>query len=125
MKDSQPRPHETWREGSQAHDCVGSNIYVHTRNQQVMRVVPRDNEQINENWISDRDRFSYTSMYDESRLVKPLQRINGRLKEIDWETAINLAFEKLQAGANQNGNLAALINPQSTLEEHYLLQKMI
>ncbi len=120
------RPWELTQHSSvAAHDCVGSNIYVHTRNQQVMRVVPRDNEQINENWISDRDRFSYTSMYDESRLVKPLQRINGRLKEIDWETAINLAFEKLQAGANQNGNLAALINPQSTLEEHYLLQKMM
>lgn len=108
-----------------AHDCVGSNIYVHTRNQKVMRVVPRDNEQINEAWISDRDRFSYTSVNHESRLLTPKVRENGKLKEIDWETAINLAVEKLQAAANQKGDLAGLISPQCTLEEHYLFQKLI
>ncbi|MCK4707594.1 MAG: NADH-quinone oxidoreductase subunit G, partial [Gammaproteobacteria bacterium] len=108
-----------------AHDCVGSNIYVHTRNQQVMRVVPRDNEQINEAWIADRDRFSYTSVNHESRVLTPQVRENGKLKDIDWETAINLAVEKLQAAANQQGNLAGLISPQCTLEEHYLLQKLI
>ena len=108
-----------------AHDCVGSNIYVHTRNQQVMRVVPRDNEQINEAWISDRDRFSYTSLNHEARLLTPKVRENGKLKDIDWETAINLAVEKLQAAANQKGDLAGLISPQCTLEEHYLFQKLI
>ncbi len=108
-----------------AHDCVGSNIYVHTRNQKVMRVVPRDNEQINEAWISDRDRFSYTSVNHESRLLSPQIREDGKLKNIDWETAINLAVEKLQMAANQQGNLAGLISPQCTLEEHYLFQKLI
>ena len=108
-----------------AHDCVGSNIYVHTRNQQVMRVVPRDNEQINEAWIADRDRFSYTSLTAPTRLLKPMLREKGKLKEIDWETAINMALEKLQAAANQKGDLAALISPQCTLEEHYLLQKLV
>lgn len=108
-----------------AHDCVGSNIYVHTRNQQVMRVVPRDNESINEAWISDRDRFSYTAVNHESRQLNPQVRENGKLKDIDWETAINLAVEKLQAAANQNGNLAGLISPGCTLEEQYLLQKLI
>ncbi len=108
-----------------AHDCVGSNLYVHTRNQQVMRVVPRDNEQINEAWISDRDRFSYCSINHESRLLTPKVRENGKLKDINWESAINLAIEKLQAAANQKGDLAGLISPQCTLEEHYLFQKLI
>jgi NADH-quinone oxidoreductase subunit G len=108
-----------------AHDCVGSNLYVHTRNQQVMRVVPRDNEQINEAWISDRDRFSYTSVNSDNRLLTPKVRENGKLKDIDWESAINLAVEKLQTAANQQGNLAGLISPQCTLEEHYLFQKLI
>ncbi len=108
-----------------AHDCVGSNIYVHTRNQQIIRVVPRDNEQINEAWISDRDRYSYTAVYSDSRRLKPMLRENGKLKEIDWESAINLAVEKMQAAANQKGDIAALISPQCTLEEHYLLQKLM
>jgi NADH-quinone oxidoreductase subunit G len=108
-----------------AHDCVGSSIYVHSRNQQVMRVVPKDNEQINESWISDRDRFSYTALQHESRITSPMLREKGKLKEIDWETAINLAIEKLQAAANQNGNLAGLISPQCTLEELYLFQKLL
>lgn len=120
------RPWELLQHASiAAHDCVGSNIYVHTRNQQVMRVVPRDNEQINEAWISDRDRFSYSSVRHESRLQSPLSRQDGKLKEVDWETALNLVVEKLQAAANQNGNLAGLISPQCTLEEHYLFQKLL
>ncbi len=108
-----------------AHDCVGSNIYVHTRNMEVMRVVPRDNEQINESWIADRDRFSYSAVNNANRIRQPLIRENGKLKETDWDTALAVAVEQLQAAANENGNLAALISPQSTLEEHYLLQKLI
>ena len=120
------RPWELIQHASvSAHDCVGTNIYVHTRNQQVMRVVPRDNEQINESWIADRDRFSYSAMAQQSRLLTPMLRENGKLKAIDWEQAINLALEKLQAAANQQGNLAGLISPQCTLEEHYLFQKLI
>lgn len=108
-----------------AHDCVGSNIYVHTRNQKVMRVVPRDNEAINESWISDRDRFSYSSVNSATRLLTPKIRKDGKLVDTDWETALNLAIEKLQAAANQKGNLAALVSPQCTLEEQYLLQKLV
>jgi len=109
-----------------AHDCIGSNLYVHTRNNKVMRVIPRENESINESWISDRDRFSYTALSSESRIKMPLLRVNGQLKEVDWETAVNVATEKLSAAANLNGNqIAALVNPQSTLEEHFLLQKLL
>jgi len=108
-----------------AHDCVGSNLYVHTRGNQVMRVVPRDNEAINEAWISDRDRFSYSALKNPARLQRPKIRSNGKLVDTEWETAINLAVEKLQAAANQQGDLAALVSPQCTLEEHYLLQKLV
>ena len=120
------RPWELLQHASiSAHDCLGSNIYVHTRGQRVMRVVPRDNEAINEAWIADRDRFSYSALNSEARLLTPMLRENGKLKAIDWESAINLALEKMQAAANQNGDLAALIHPQCTLEEHYLLQKLL
>jgi len=120
------RPWELVQHASIApHDCVGSNIYVHTRGQQVMRVVPRDNETVNESWISDRDRFSYSAVNAETRVLKPQIRKNGKLVESDWETAINLAVEKLQAAANQQGDVAALVSPQCTLEEHYLLQKLM
>jgi NADH-quinone oxidoreductase subunit G len=120
------RPWELIQHASvSAHDCVGSNIYVHTRNQKVMRVVPRENESINESWISDRDRFSYTAVNQETRQLIPQVRENGKLKAIDWETAINLAVEKLQAAANQSGNLAGLISAHCTVEEHYLFQKLL
>ena len=108
-----------------AHDCVGSNLYVHTRDQKVMRVVPRENEQINESWISDRDRFSYMAVNSAKRALKPMLRENGKLVETDWETAINLAVEKLQAAANQKGNIAGLVSPQATLEEQFLMQKLL
>lgn len=109
-----------------AHDCIGSNLYVHTRNNKVIRVVPRENESINESWISDRDRFSYTALSSESRIQLPMLRQNGQLKEVDWETAINAATEKLSVAANNDGNqIAALVSPQSTLEEQFLAQKLL
>jgi NADH-quinone oxidoreductase subunit G len=109
-----------------AHDCIGSNLYVHTRNNKVIRVAPRENESINESWISDRDRFSYTGLSSASRVRLPLIRQNGTLTEVDWETAINIAVEKLSAAANNDGNqIAALVSPQATLEEQFLSQKLL
>jgi len=120
------RPWElTQHVGVSAHDCVGSNTYVHTRGSDVIRVVPRENELINESWISDRDRFSYTALKSEKRHLQPMMRIDGKLQPVDWETAITAATEKLSAAANQGGDIAALINPQATLEEHYLAQKLV
>ncbi len=121
------RPWELTQHASiAAHDCVGSNTYVHTRGNEVIRVVPRENESINESWISDRDRFSYTGLSSDQRVLEPMMRVNGKLKAVDWETAIQAATDKLSAAANQNtDNIAALISPQSTLEEQYLLQKLI
>ncbi len=104
-----------------AHDCVGSNTWVHTISNRVIRVVPRENEAINESWISDRDRFSYTANASPQRLSQPLMREKGELKPVDWETALNAAAEMLeQAGSN----LATLVSPQATLEEQFLAQKL-
>lgn len=110
-----------------AHDCIGTNINVHTRNGKVMRVVPRENVEVNETWISDRDRYSYEGLYHHDRLSKPLIRVNGHLQETDWQTA----FERASAGINQviqahgADAIGALASPNSTVEEFYLLQKLI
>ena len=105
-----------------AHDCVGSNCFVHTRARDVIRVVPRENEAINESWISDRDRFSYTALKIPERLTRPMLREQGELKPVDWETALNEAVGQL---ADSGGSIAALMSPQATLEEHYLAQKLL
>ncbi|MFV2031903.1 MAG: NADH-quinone oxidoreductase subunit NuoG [Gammaproteobacteria bacterium] len=121
------RPWElTQHPGIAAHDCIGSNIYIHTRDNRVIRVVPRENESINESWISDRDRFSYTALSDESRIESPMMRVKGKLQPVDWETAINNAVKKLSAAASKDvSQIAALVSPQATLEEHFLLQKLL
>ena len=121
------RPWELTQHPSVApHDCVGSNIYVHTRGNDLIRVVPRENESINESWISDRDRFSYTAVKSPARITSPMLRENGVLKSVDWETAISAACEKLSDTANHDAaQIAALISPQATLEEHFLAQKVL
>ncbi len=110
------------------HDCVGANLNVQVRRNQVMRVLPRENEDVNEVWISDRDRFSYDAVNNrETRLLRPMIRSNGQWQETDWRTALEFAAGGLRKivgghGADQLGALAA---PQSTVEELYLLQKLV
>lgn len=109
-----------------AHDCIGSNIYVHTRGNEVMRTVPRENINLNQTWISDRDRFSYQGLYHEDRITNPLIKQNNKWQETDWQTALEFAANGLQNIKNSHGGdqLAALASPNSTLEEFYLLQKL-
>ena len=107
-------------------DCVNSNTLTHIRQGKVMRVVPAENEQVNETWISDRDRFSYQGLNSEDRLTQPMVKENGQWVSTDWETALNKAFTAINktlnsAGADQIGILAS---PNATTEEHYLLQKL-
>ena len=105
------------------HDSVGSNIFVHTMRGKVMRVVPRENEAINEVWISDRDRFSYQGLYAEDRITNPMIKKDGEWQECDWEEALQYAVKGMQAiSADQR---AAWVSPNATLEEHYLLQKLM
>jgi NADH-quinone oxidoreductase subunit G len=109
------------------HDCMGSNVYAHIRNGEVMRIVPRENMQINQTWISDRDRFSYQALYHTDRLTKPLAKVNGAWQEVDWQTALEVTTQNLQKIITEHGSeqLGALASPSSTLEEFYLLQKVM
>ena len=117
----------TQRESVAPHDCAGSNIIVEVRRDRVMRVLPKDNENINETWISDRDRFSYEGLYSEDRLQTPMIKKNGEWRPTDWETALHFAVDGLKKcitgqGADQIG---ALASPSATVEELYLLQKLM
>ena len=108
------------------HDAVGTNIYAHVLRGRVMRIVPRANEDVNETWIADRDRFSYQGIYSDDRLLKPSIRENGVLQETDWETALNKVAEKLGRIAKQHGGaqIGAIASPNSTLEELHLLARI-
>ena len=81
------------------HDCIGSNIYVHTLRGEVIRVVPRENEAINEVWLSDRDRFSYEGVDTEDRLTTPMIKRDGQWQVADWDSALQLVADKFKAAA--------------------------
>ncbi|HEB56833.1 MAG TPA: NADH-quinone oxidoreductase subunit G [Gammaproteobacteria bacterium] len=109
------------------HDCIGSNIHIEVRRNRVMRVLPRENESINECWLSDRDRFSYTALESDERLTQPMIKQGDDWKTVDWPTALNYAADGLKAVIKKYDamHLGALISPSSTLEEMYLLQKLM
>ena len=108
------------------HDCLGSNIDLHQMRGTVKRVVPRDNESVNECWISDRDRFSYEGIYSDQRLTTPQVRENGEWQSVDWQTAIEAAATELRDVVERHGGdaLGSLVSPSSTLEEMYLLARI-
>ncbi|MGA9853886.1 MAG: NADH-quinone oxidoreductase subunit NuoG [Gammaproteobacteria bacterium] len=103
------------------HDCVGSNLYGHLLRGTVMRVVPKSNEAVNETWISDRDRFSYTGITSSERLQHPMLKLNGIWQKTDWETALAAAANALR---QVHGDAGVLASPNSTTEELFLLQKL-
>lgn len=109
------------------HDCVGSNLTVEVRRNKVMRVLPQENEDINEVWLSDRDRFSYSGIYSEDRINSPMIKQGNSWKNVDWETALSYATEGLQRVKQANGvsKLGAIGSASSTIEELYLLQKLM
>ena len=110
-----------------AHDCVGSNLDILVRWNEVMRVDPRENEQINEVWLSDRDRFSYEALNSSDRLQRPLIRRQGQWQETDWSTALEFAVSGLKKVIQDNGaaQVGALVSPSATLEEQTLLAKLV
>ena len=108
--------------GVAPHDGTGSNIHFHVKRDQVKRVVPAQNEDINEVWLSDRDRFSYEGMYSEDRLTVPMLKENGTWRECDWDTAFRIVSDRLKQAAN---SLGALVSPTATTEESWLLQKIV
>ncbi|MFW5450302.1 MAG: NADH-quinone oxidoreductase subunit NuoG [Methylophagaceae bacterium] len=109
------------------HDAVGSNIEFHTRREEVLRVVPRDNENVNETWLSDRDRFSYLGLNHEQRATEPMMKVDGQWQKTDWQTALQTAIDGLNNVKAKYGSdqIAGLISPTATLEESYLFQKLL
>jgi NADH-quinone oxidoreductase subunit G len=99
------------------HDGVGTNVFGHVLRGKLMRVVPRENEAINEIWIADRDRFSYEGVYSHDRVERPMIRKGEEWVETDWETALGKAAEGLKSRA---AGLGVLASASSTVEELYL-----
>jgi NADH-quinone oxidoreductase subunit G len=108
------------------HDCVGSSLFVHTRRGEVMRVVPRENEAINEVWLSDRDRFSYEGLNSKDRVTAPMVKADGQWQAVDWETALQAAADGIRAviEAHGAGHMGVLVSPGATLEEMLLTQAL-
>ncbi len=110
-----------------AHDCLGSNVNVHHRRGEIIRVVPRENESINEVWLSDRDRFSYQALTEGKRLLKPRIKKDGQWQECDWQTALNFAVTEMKRiiGASKGESFGAIMGNNSTLEESFLAQRLL
>ncbi|MDE2418181.1 MAG: NADH-quinone oxidoreductase subunit G [Burkholderiales bacterium] len=116
----------TWelsrRKSVSPHDSTGANLIVQVKNNKVMRVVPLENEAVNECWIADRDRFSYEALNGEERLTTPMLKQGGVWKSVDWQTALEYVANGLkQIKANHGASaIGTLVSPHSTLEEIYL-----
>lgn len=117
----------TQHESIAPHDCLGSNVYLHVRRNELMRVVPKEQETINETWLSDRDRFSYLGMNHPSRAKTPMIKQDGQWKAVSWEVALKFAADGMSRVIKQHGpeQFAAFASSSSTLEEFYLLQKLM
>ena len=114
------------RKSISPHDSLGSNLAVHVKDNRVMRVLPLENEAVNECWLSDKDRFSYEGLNAEQRLTKPMIKQDGKWIEIDWQAALEYVANGLKQIREQHGadSIGALATPHQTLEELYLLQKL-
>ena len=117
----------TQHNGIAAHDGTGSNIHFHVKDDRIMRVVPAENEDINEVWLSDRDRFSYEGLNSAERLTVPMVRDGQDWKEVDWQTAFEHIGGRMRGVIDRHGadRVGALVSPSSTCEEFYLAQKLV
>ena len=115
----------TRRPSVSPHCGLGSNLTVQVKQNRVMRVLPRENDAINECWLSDKDRFAYEGLNSSDRLVKPMIKLDGQWKEVDWQVALDFVAKGLQGVRDRHGaaQIGALATPHQTVEELYLLQK--
>jgi NADH-quinone oxidoreductase subunit G len=121
----------TWelsrRKSVSPHDSLGSNLIIQVKQNRVMRVLPLENDEINQCWLSDRDRFSYEGLNSEERLTKPMIKEDGHWREVDWQVAL----EHVARGLSETRfkydpkEIGALASPHSTLEEMALLAKLV
>jgi NADH-quinone oxidoreductase subunit G len=121
----------TWelsrRKSVAAHDSSGANLIVQVKNNLVMRVVPLENEDVNECWIADRDRFSYEALNSAERLTQPMLKQGGEWKTVDWQTALEYVANGLRNIQRDHGanSIGALVSPHSTVEELYLAGALV
>ena len=121
----------TWelsrRKSVSPHDSTGANLIVQVKNHKVMRVVPLENEAVNECWIADRDRFSYEALDSQDRLSQPMIKQGGAWKTVDWQTALEYVAKGLTQIKTEHGAAAigALVSPHSTVEELYLAGTLV
>ncbi|HCX83072.1 MAG: NADH-quinone oxidoreductase subunit G [Curvibacter sp. RIFCSPHIGHO2_12_FULL_63_18] len=121
----------TWelsrRKSVSPHDSTGANLIVQVKNHKVLRVVPLENDAVNECWIADRDRFSYEALNSEERLTSPMLKQGGEWKSVDWQTALEYVangFKQIKANHGA-ASIGALVSPHSTLEELQLAGALI
>jgi len=121
----------TWelsrRKSVSPHDSLGSNLIVQVKNDRVMRVLPLENEAINECWLADKDRFSYQGLNSAERLTKPMVKQGGEWKEVEWNVALDYVSHALRDVAKNHGaeTIGALVSPHATLEEMALTAKLM
>ena len=121
----------TWelsrRRSVSPHDSTGANLIVQVKNGKVMRVVPFENEAVNECWIADRDRFSYEALNGDERLTSPMLKQGGTWKTVDWQTALEYVTNGLKQISKEHGasSIGALVSPHSTLEELFLTSSLM
>jgi len=121
----------TWelsrRKSVSPHDSTGTNLIVQVKNNKVMRVVPLENDAVNECWIADRDRFSYEALNSDERLTTPMLKQGGEWKSVDWKTALEYVAHGLQSVKATHGPAAVgvLASPHSTLEELHLAGALV
>ena len=109
------------------HDSSGANLIVQVKNNKVMRVLPFENEQVNECWLADRDRFSYEALNGDDRLKAPMIKHGGEWKTVDWQTALEYVANGLKQIKADHGakSIGALVSPHSTVEELYLAGALV
>ena len=121
----------TWelsrRKSVSPHDSTGANLIVQVKGNKVMRVVPLENEDVNECWIADRDRFSYEALNSDERLLSPMLKQSGEWKKVDWQTALEYVANGLKQIKADHGadSIGTLASPHSTLEELYLAASLM
>ncbi len=116
----------TAKPGISAHDCIGANLFRHTLRNKIMRVVPKDKEELNEVWLSDRDRFSYEALYHAERLRKPMLK-KHEWHSVEWNEALSSTVSIIQEtlAMHRAEQIGVLVSPSVSNEEYFLLQKMM
>ena len=121
----------TWelsrRKSVSPHDSTGANLIVQVKGAQVMRVVPLENDDVNECWIADRDRFSYEALNGPERLTAPMIKQGGEWKSVSWTDALDYVSRGLTQISVEHGpeSIGGIAAPMSTVEELHLLAKLM